>query len=142
MAKKNTKKATTKKEVAVEETPVLETVVTTEPKEEVVEEEIVSGDGLLSEDLVVEKEDHLFTMDVSMYGIKKEETEKLINTAIKFYFENKDKVLVEPSSDVEETKEQSDLLGLIAEYEKTLKLFNYVPKSKVITFLKTLKENL
>jgi hypothetical protein len=92
-----------------------------------------------------EKNEHLFSIDVSNYGIKKDEAEKLVNTALKFYFENKDKSFVEPKIEDEleqEVKEPSDLVGMINDYEKSLKLFNYVPKNKVLSFLKTLKENL
>jgi hypothetical protein len=91
---------------------------------------------------IIENE-HLFTIDVSNYGIKKDEAEKLVNTALKFYFENKDKTfVVESEVEITETKEEGNMLNLITEYEKTLKLFNYVPKNKVISFLKVLKENI
>ena len=91
-----------------------------------------------------EKNEHLFSVNVSDYGIKKDEAEKLINSAIRFYFENKDKVFVEPKEEesVEQSEESSNIIELINEYEKSLKLFNYIPKNKVLSFLKALKENL
>lgn len=129
MAAKGTKKKTEKPKDKVEIKNVEETVVDTHKVD------------IKSEPVQEEKNEHLFSVDVSNYGIKKDEAEKLINTAIKFYFENKDKVFVEPKEEEDsEEKDNTVINDLINEYEKTLKLFNYVPKSKVISFLKSLKE--
>jgi len=121
----------------------------TNKKEEVKKPELIKEDNVQEMDSktdnvqnIIENE-HLFTIDVSNYGIKKDEAEKLVNTALKFYFENKDKTfVVESEVEITETKEEGNMLNLITEYEKTLKLFNYVPKNKVISFLKVLKENI
>jgi hypothetical protein len=83
----------------------------------------------------------LFAINMSEYGIKTDEAEKFVNTAIKFYFDNRDKVFVENNTVTEsETEDNKEVLNFINDFEKSLKLFNYVPKNKVITFLKKLKE--
>jgi hypothetical protein len=140
MAKKTTKKTNKTEEVINDSLLQQEEIKKSESvKKEIIQEMDSKTDNVQN---IVENE-HLFTVDVSNYGIKKDEAEKLVNTALKFYFENKDKTfVVESEVEITETKEESNILNLISEYEKTLKLFNYVPKNKVLSFLKILKENL
>lgn len=94
---------------------------------------------------VEKKENHqnLFSIDVSSYGIELDEAEKLINNAIKFYYDNKDKNFVEdkPLTSEVDHKEKG-IHNMIAEYEKSVKFFNFIPKAKVLSFLKSLKEKL
>jgi hypothetical protein len=140
MAKRTTKKNNKTEEVINDSLLQQEEIKKSESvKKEIIQEMDSKTDNVQN---IVENE-HLFTVDVSNYGIKKDEAEKLVNTALKFYFENKDKTfVVESEVEITETKEESNILNLISEYEKTLKLFNYVPKNKVLSFLKILKENL
>lgn len=112
----------------VEEIPVLESKELTEQ-----EVENQESKGNL---------DHMFTLDVSNYGIKKDEAEKLINTAIKFYFENKDKSFSEENAKevvIEQKESSNDLITVLDKFEKELKLYNYIPKQKVLSFIKNLR---
>jgi BioD-like phosphotransacetylase family protein len=133
MAPRGTKKKTIKEENHIEIKNIEEVVV----EKPVVD---IKSESVQKE----EKNEHLFSVDVSNYDIKKDEAEKLINTAIKFYFENKDKVFVNVQLDVEisESEKDNNIIILINDFEKGLKLFNYIPKNKVLSFLKSLKENL
>ena len=143
MATKGTKKKPTKQ---------VETTVEIKGNASLIDENIKSeietiDQGMNNNETNVQKKEineHLFTIDVSNYGIKKDEAEKLVNIALKFYFENKDKTfIISESEEIKEEDDKSDKINtLISDYEKSLKLFNYVPKNKILSFLKLIKENL
>lgn len=148
--KVSVEKTETIKETPVQEVVVEETIVTEEPvKEETVTEEVMSE--VVTEEPVIEEPSQtkeMFTMDISDYGVKLEEAEKFVKTAIKFYFENKDKQLVELSSTkeketVENITNTTDMLSLmnkINTFEKGLFKYSYLPKNMVVEFIKDLKK--
>ena len=80
---------------------------TAKPKavEKVVEDQVtdavtVKVEPQTEDDIVVEQpkeEKTLFMMNISEFGVKQDEAEKFVKSAIRFYFENKDKKLVEES---------------------------------------------
>lgn len=116
------------------------------PKASIKKTEPVQG-VVVEETIVTEepaKTKEIFTMDISDYGVKVDEAEKFVKKAIKFYFENKDKKLLEVSS----TKEKLDngtntnisfLINKINIFEKNLYKYNYLPKKIVTNFIKDLK---
>lgn len=116
------------------------------PKASIKKTEQVQG-VVVEETIVTEepaKTKEIFTMDISDYGVKVDEAEKFVKKAIKFYFENKDKKLLEVSS----TKEKLDngtntnisfLINKINIFEKNLYKYNYLPKKIVTDFIKDLK---
>lgn len=116
------------------------------PKASIKKTEPVQG-VVVEETIVTEepaKTKEIFTMDISDYGVKVDEAEKFVKKAIKFYFENKDKKLLEVSS----TKEKLDngtntnisfLINKINIFEKNLYKYNYLPKKIVTDFIKDLK---
>lgn len=139
-SKVSVEKTETIKETPVQEVVVQENVVTEEPvKEETVTEEVMSE--VVTEEPAQTKE--MFVMDISDYGVKVEEAEKFVKTAIKFYFENKDKQLVEESStSKKETNTNIDMSSVIDKintFEKGLYKYSYLPKKMVTDFIKDLK---
>lgn len=122
---------------------VLDTTNELDDKMEVVEEiPAVIEDDVDSNTELYEQPTNLFSVDLSNYGLKKDEAEKFINNAIKFYFENRDKNFVVSEEETTLDTKNTDVSPVINEFEKSLKLFNYVPKQKVLNFLKELKEKL
>lgn len=123
----------TKKQLE-EEAKALQTDTKTdkvEVKESVQEEENVNKVD------VKEQQKEMFTMDISDYGVKPEEAEMFVKNAIKFYFENKSKVFVNPE-ELSKTLD-NDLTGKIKQFEDQIKYNQYVPKRTVDLFLKSLK---
>lgn len=113
--------------------------VTTEQNE--VEQEVLT--------VTPEVKKEVFTMDITEFGVKLEEAEKFVKTAIRFYFENKDKKLfdelelkkmkefIESKSNNGDKFEES--LQKIKRFEDQIKMNQYLPKKTVTDFLKDLK---
>lgn len=92
----------------------------------------------------IDKSKELFSMDISKYGIKMEEAEKFVNTALKFYFENKSKVILSQQefdklNEVKPISVDSDILEKIKKFEHQIEFKQYIPKNIVSKFLKELQ---
>jgi hypothetical protein len=85
-----------------------------------------------------------FMMDISEFGVKFDEAEKFVKTAIRFYFDNKDKnfdiqavqQVIEPASN----DKFSEVLDKVKRFENQIKMNNYIPKRTVVDFLNDLKK--
>lgn len=93
------------------------------------------------------EEQNMFMMDISEFGVKFDEAEKFVKTAIRFYFENKDKKLVEESNHINEVQvhfESNDKFSIVLEkikrFENQIKMNQYIPKKTVVDFLNDLKQ--
>jgi hypothetical protein len=142
------------KEEKVIEVQITDAVTTpsVESKEEVLVTESVLEDS--KEEIVMEqpKEDKkVFMMDISEFGVKADEAERFVKTAIRFYFENKDKKMVEESKLAELEKSLADVsttnsdgkyekvMERIKKFEDQIKNNQFVPKKVVLDFTKELK---
>jgi len=128
---------------------------TAKPKavEKVVENQItdavtVNVESHIEDDIVIEQpkeENTLFMMNISEFGVKQDEAEKFVKSAIKFYFENKDKKLVKESEVKQVVQTQStdnrfdQVLEKIKRFEDQIKNNQFIPKRTVLEFLKDLK---
>jgi hypothetical protein len=140
----------------VEEKKIVEDFVTdsvtvvSEVVEEVQEDVLEEQEEVTVEDSVVEVQEdkNHFMMDISEFGVKADEAEKFVKTAIRFYFENKDKKMVEDSK-VEKVKESlsttnvdgkyEEVLQKVKKFEDTIKMNQFVPKKVIMEFTKSLK---
>lgn len=117
---------------------------------EVVQDQITDSVRVKEETVLVpELKKEIFTMDISEFGVKFEDAEKLVKTAIRFYFENKDKKLFD-NSEVNKTKDLIEVntnqvdkfeetLEKIKKFEDQIKMNQFIPKKNVLDFLKDLK---
>jgi hypothetical protein len=128
---------------------------TAKPKavEKVVEDQVtdavtVKVEPQTEDDIVVEQpkeENTLFMMNISEFGVKQDEAEKFVKSAIRFYFENKDKKLFEESEVKQVVVSESNdgrfdhVLEKIKRFEDQIKNNQFIPKRTVIDFLKYLK---
>lgn len=85
-----------------------------------------------------------FMMDISEFGVKFDEAEKFVKTAIRFYFENKDKNFDTQVVQQEVVSESNDkflqVLDKIKRFEDQIKMNQYIPKKTVVDFLNNLKQ--
>jgi hypothetical protein len=146
----------------LEEEVQTEEILMEEPKEEMAVEDQITDvvtrlqleEEVQTEEILIEqpKEDkRVFMMDISEFGVKGDEAEKFVKTAIRFYFENKDKKMVDESKlkEIEESlssinDQKSDdryfkVLERIKKFEDQIKNNQFVPKKTVLDFLKDLK---
>jgi hypothetical protein len=141
----------------VEEKKIVEDFVTdsvtvfSEVVEQVQEDVLEEQEEVIVEDSVVELQEdskNHFMMDISEFGVKADEAEKFVKTAIRFYFENKDKKMVEDSK-LEKVKESlsttnvdgkyEEVLQKVKKFEDTIKMNQFVPKKLIMEFTKSLK---
>jgi hypothetical protein len=117
---------------------------------EVVQDQITDSVTAKEETVVVsEVKKEVFTMDITEFGVKLEDAEKFVKTAIRFYFENKDKKLFdEPElkkmkefieSKSNEGNKFEESLQKIKRFEDQIKMNQFIPKKTVLDFLKDLK---
>lgn len=138
-SKKTTNKVqeTEIEEVKEQITEMADVVVEDDTTEEV-EEQVVQPE--------VKQEKEIFTMDITEFGVKFEDAEKFVKTAIKFYFENKDKKLFDDNqlesmkSLINSKSDNNTILEKIKRFENQIKMNQYIPKKTVLDFLKDLKQ--
>lgn len=124
-------------EVKEQITEKVDVVVEDDTTEEV-EEQVVQPE--------VKQEKEIFTMDITEFGVKFEDAEKFVKTAIKFYFENKDKKLFDDNqlesmkTLINSKSDNNAILEKIKRFENQIKMNQYVPKKTVVDFLKDLKQ--
>lgn len=78
-----------------------------------------------------------FEIDVSQLGILPTDAELLVNNSIKYYINNKN--IIENNLE-KENQLKDGINNIINEYEKSIKFYNYIPKTKILKFINNIKE--